>query len=339
MSQCDSMKTSWVAGAAIGLVGCSGSASLVLKTPVSNQCAKAGLLGCDQLSEGVLLYAEGKGSEGAAKLQSGAAQNSPEKVKQFAAQLDTLSSLPGAGTYAAALSEVAATLTLSAASSSAAKSGSPEDDAALASRSPLASSGARGIVTADTDVAQNRSGVAELPSSPPEWCEKFGKGTSCLLLGRGPLFLTEARAPRADCEGQFLAIIEGGRVSVELNSPLSIHGARILVPEGAALVLGQRPAPPKEEPSADAAPGKTPAPGRKLVAKLPAKPVEKPIENNEPDYEESDVVILDEVPPEWSCSLYFSGFVPYGTRPRGLAHPHPEFERPIEKSWNHEDGL
>jgi hypothetical protein len=289
------MKACWMAGAVVVSVGCGGSASLVLKTPVSKQCASVGLLGCDELSDGVLLYAEGKGREGAEKLQAGAAQNAPEKIKEFAELLETLSNLPGAGKYAGAISEVVATLTLTASSS---PTGAPSISSAgslaeLPSSSALDRS-ARGAVTADTDVAQHRSGLAEIPSYPPEWCAKFGKGTSCLLVARGPLFLTDARAPAADCKGQFLAIISGGQVAVELKSPLSIHGGRILVPTGAALVLGQRPEPPQE----------------------PTNSAEKPAEKSadKPD-EESEVVTLDDVAPEWSCSLYWSGFVPYSAEP------------------------
>lgn len=328
------MKTHWVAGAVLVLAGCGGSASLVLKTPVSNQCAQAGLIGCDELSEGVLLFAEGKQSEGAAKLQAGAAQNPPEKVKQFAAQLGTLSSLPGAGKYAAAIGQVAATLTLSAASSSAAGSGSPEDNAALASRSPLADPEPRGALTADTDIVQIRSGVAIPPTNPPDWCEKFGKGTACFVLGRGPLFLTDARASAPGCKGQFLAIIAEGQVSVELESPLSIHGARILVPANAALVFGQRAAPPKEEPTAEEPPQKPPLPGQKLSA----KPVPQPLQDKQTD-EASGEVVLDEVAPEWSCSLYFSGFVPYEAKPATAPQPSPKTERPPDKSWNQDGGF
>lgn len=312
--------------------GCGGSASLVLKTPVSNQCAQAGLVGCDELSEGVLLFAEGKQGEGAAKLQAGAAQNPPEKVKQFAAQLDTLSSLPGAGKYAGALRGVVATLTLSASSSSPAERATLDDDAALASRSPLASPAPRGALTADTDVAQIRSFVAELPTNPPDWCEKFGKGTACLVLSRGPFFLTDARASAPDCEGQFLSIIAEGQVSVELESPLSFHGARVLVPERAALVFGQRPKPREGAPSADEALEQKP--GQKAAAKS----LEKPALNKQAG-QDSDAVVLDDLAPEWSCSLYVSGFVPYETNPTATSQPSPNIERPPEKSWNQDGGF
>lgn len=197
--------------------------------------------------------------------------------------LGTLSNLPGAGKYAGALSEVVATLTLAAPSASADELKESGTGSGEPSSTALASD-SRGALTADTDAAQNRSGLVEIPSFPPEWCAKFGKGTSCVLLTRGPLFLTDARASAPDCEGQFLAIVAGGQVTVELNSPLMIHGGRILVPTDAALVLGQRPEPPKE---------------RESSVKMPAK--------------ESDRVILDDVSPEWSCPLYWSGFVPYDT--------------------------
>ena len=50
-------------GFALG-AGCAFAGSAALKSPVQQQCESAGLLGCPQMAEGVVLYAEGKQAEG-----------------------------------------------------------------------------------------------------------------------------------------------------------------------------------------------------------------------------------------------------------------------------------
>jgi len=86
---------------------CMDSANLLLKPPVNAGCAKAGLRGCDAMTEGVLLYVQGDKSAAETKIKEGAAQNAPAQVRAFASQLRLLKSVPGIEQYVAPLMEVA----------------------------------------------------------------------------------------------------------------------------------------------------------------------------------------------------------------------------------------
>jgi hypothetical protein len=285
--------------------GCAGSASMLLKSPVSNQCANAGLQGCDELSEGVLLHLDGKTAEARPKLAKGAAQNSPEKVKKFLELLQTLKETPGAGKYAASLDQVVAVLKADIRgperSPNDVSEGEAIDRSHSASRErgngPMAHGDRRGVVTADTDIGQIRDGLVKAPTGSPRWCtEVFGRGTTCRVLSRGPLFLTDLSPMGNDCEGQFVAVMEGIQVRAKVESPVRVHGARIVVVEKHTLVLGQR----------------------------PLEPFETGDEAAEP--EDVVTVVLDETPEERTCSLYWSGFVPYEINPYQGEQPSTEWE-------------
>jgi hypothetical protein len=83
------------------------SAGLVLKSPINSKCESAGLKGCPELTEGALLYVEGKKAEGKEQLLAGAAQNAPAKVKKFAAAIRELRNIPGVADKVKPLMEVA----------------------------------------------------------------------------------------------------------------------------------------------------------------------------------------------------------------------------------------
>jgi hypothetical protein len=89
------------------LCGC-GSAQLVLKSPVEDQCGKAGLKGCPELTDGVLFYVDGDKVKGKDHLLKGAAQNAPAKVRQFAKALKQLplDKIPGGNKYTKLVLEV-----------------------------------------------------------------------------------------------------------------------------------------------------------------------------------------------------------------------------------------
>jgi len=89
------------------LAGCGGGASLVLKAPIADKCAESGLKACDTITEGALLFAEGKKAEGKAKLQEGVAANSPDDVRTFARAVRLIGSLPGVNKYAGVAVEIA----------------------------------------------------------------------------------------------------------------------------------------------------------------------------------------------------------------------------------------
>jgi len=91
---------------AIGSAGC-GGATLILKQPVSKACEKAGLKGCEPLSEGVLLYVEGDKQRAKQSIKVAASENAPEKLRAFAEGLLLLDKIPGASKFTKPIAEVA----------------------------------------------------------------------------------------------------------------------------------------------------------------------------------------------------------------------------------------
>ena len=89
-----------------------GGASIILKSPVEDQCNKHGLRGCPDVVGGVMIYIDGDKPKGKDQMARGAAQNAPEKVKEFAQAVRTLplDKIPGAQKYTAIILEVADTL-------------------------------------------------------------------------------------------------------------------------------------------------------------------------------------------------------------------------------------
>ena len=86
-----------------------GGATIVLKSPVEDQCNKTGLQGCPDVVGGVLVYVDGDKPKGKDQMLRGAAQNAPEKVKAFAQAIRTLplDKIPGAQKYTTIIIEVA----------------------------------------------------------------------------------------------------------------------------------------------------------------------------------------------------------------------------------------
>lgn len=86
-----------------------GGASLILKSPLEDQCSKAGVQGCPEIVHGAIVYIEGDKPAGKDELTRGAAQNAPEKVKTFADGIRSLplNKIPGGQKYTALVIEVA----------------------------------------------------------------------------------------------------------------------------------------------------------------------------------------------------------------------------------------
>jgi hypothetical protein len=89
------------------LFACGGSVQVILKPPVEKQCSKAGLEGCPEFTQGVLMYIEGDEANGKVALEKGAAANAPAKVRKFAKMIKKLKKIPGASSYTVKIVEVA----------------------------------------------------------------------------------------------------------------------------------------------------------------------------------------------------------------------------------------
>lgn len=277
-------------------VACSTSPSMILRSPVSDQCARAGLQSCEQLADGVLLYVDGRRDEAMPKLSAGAADNTPERLTRFTELLGALENLPGASKYSASLQGVVATINVEA--SKKAKRGADDGrskEVRPMDREPNQREFPVRALSADADPRQLRDGLEISPTGGLGWCtEYFGEGTRCATVAQGPLYLTDAVPNGKSCEGQFLAVVSGDALGARFDAPLSIHGARIFVPSGSSLIFGQL-AEPKKETS-------EPKSGEKATSPSPSSEKKPPR------------VVLDEASPEWSCLLYWSGFVPYRSR-------------------------
>lgn len=92
-------------GSTCALVACVGGAQMMLKGPVTDQCTSVGLNGCDEITEGALLYADGKQIEGEKKLERGLHANAGKatELKKFADAIALVGRIPGASQYVAPL--------------------------------------------------------------------------------------------------------------------------------------------------------------------------------------------------------------------------------------------
>jgi hypothetical protein len=79
----------------------------VLKAPIQSQCASVGLRGCEDLTDGVLLYVEGDKDGAAAAIKTAVTKNNPAALQAFAGKLRMLRSIPGADQYIEPIMKVA----------------------------------------------------------------------------------------------------------------------------------------------------------------------------------------------------------------------------------------
>lgn len=291
-------KLAWFALLLAG-VGCSG-ASVILKTPIANECAATGLKGCPEIADGMLLYVEGDKAQALRSLAAGAAQNSPVEVRRFADAVAALEAVPGAAPYAATLQEAVQVLL--------ANAGTAQEPNSVVPAGSIPPSNGEGqvhqapgthVLTADTDPSRSRSGVAEpyAGNREPGWCRQIiGEVSTCSVLHRGPLFVTDVASLGPACAGQFVAVLgKSGRPKYLLSGPFDMHGARLLLAPDDTLVAGQ-----VEQRTAS---GITP-----------------------PAVSASDeaAVVLEETDPRFQCRLLWSGFQPYENH---LATPNSSVQR------------
>jgi hypothetical protein len=242
--------------------GCA-SARMILGEPVADECTSAGLKGCPELTEGVLLYVEGKPSEGTAKLEEGARENEPGKLREFAGTIEKVTSLPGISSYTAQVHAVAAILAGSAQEQEAA---SAKEKAAAVARiaerekakrrralSQVPEETADGVVPVDVDLTDESGGASSRtflrPSPPPEIqggttvpiaetgalpCQvgaPIGATMLCLTVAVGPLILTDLHTG-GECRSELFVLAgapEAPRWALALpaHSPVHVTGARL----------------------------------------------------------------------------------------------------------------
>ncbi len=220
---------------------CGLGARTILETPVTQRCEATGLKGCPKITDGVLLYLDGKHDEGSSKLRDGAAENEPEKLRAFADAVKKLASVPGADSYTAQLVEIASVLSPSESSPSAslAKTPSPEQLYAGTEGDP---EGKEPSPPAWSKVAGLRAGTS-FPDSDKKakacTVSLNGRSTSgtCVRAAIGPLVVTDLE--RVGPCSRDLLVVSGGLEGPlwVLASPLNVHGAAMMVQEAEPLTV------------------------------------------------------------------------------------------------------
>jgi len=269
---------------ALSASACTTSASTVLYTPLRQDCEKAQLENCKAMTEGVVAYVDGQTVQGSRRLLRAGSENTREGLVRYAELLERAQGLPRAGKYKKQLAEVV--LVLSHVES--------EEDSAAANEPDH-------VITADTDLYQARDGTVPPPATSPDWCSSnFGSDSKCVMVTRGPLFVTDVVSVGRLCRGQFASVVRGGSVRNHIEGPFDLHGGRLLLTSADTLVFGQKAAPPPPTPEPPPEP-----PAAKGKAKPPAPPAEPP--GPEPASAKS---LVNDVPKD-DCAFYWSGYVPY----------------------------
>lgn len=262
-----SVGPSWVAAAGLGLtLGCGASGASVLKSPVQDECESAGLTGCPQIADGVVLYADGKQAEGQDKLKSGAAANTPDDVRQFAKALAAVTSLPipGIGQYVGPINQIAELLATEADASAmlAAKSAPPPKSGKA--KATVAPSGEPGGREREREAPQGPSVVANdgpaisqtVSESTQAWsgrsqCHLFGRNVSCAPVQQGPFIVTDIVALPGCKDVMYVgsnardnpyqeAVTYVFKWAVEAEQP-GVHGAHLAVHPGESLLVAVEP--------------------------------------------------------------------------------------------------
>lgn len=167
--------------AAVGLVGCAmagGGAQAVLKAPVTSRCEKFGLDGCPDLVDGAIAYAEGDPQAGESALMRGVAANLDKAadLAEFAAALELIGKVPGAGQYVQPL-RPAITIIKEAAENAAAESATAASGASAAASAAALAPGQdgedpeRGAVTASS--ADSASATAKKTEDDSKLASNF----------------------------------------------------------------------------------------------------------------------------------------------------------------------
>lgn len=229
--------------------GCGGSARLVLESPVAERCTSAGLDACPQLTEGVMLYMEGKPEAARPKLEEAAGANSPEKIREFSDGLQMLQRIPGAGSYVGPLAEIAAMLSSPKKQEPAPKAVQaksvvarvPEsvpvvnlDDEPLPVKAPAKTVEGGTVVPAYENggqACQVASFLATVPST----------SGVCAVAAQGPITVTDLHVS-GDCPSDLYVLgsaATGPRWAVRVpgKNPLRVSGARLGVRTGETLTV------------------------------------------------------------------------------------------------------
>jgi hypothetical protein len=227
----------------IALTGCAfvacSASQLVLKAPLEDQCSDAGLRGCPELTDGILLYVQGEREEATSKLKSGAAKNAPDELREFAKKIRLLKSIPGVDKYAEPLLEVADLLASEpGGKSSKTAEARSEGTSTDGSKEPGRPKGTAGATVPSADTRSRKCNLY----GDASWQANFSTGR-CVNIAMGPATLTDLQTTGA-CRDE-LAVGAGDPHSptwvliAKPSAALSIHGARYVAQEDESLFVIQ----------------------------------------------------------------------------------------------------
>jgi hypothetical protein len=235
---------------ALGALGC-GAASMVIKPPVQQRCEAAGLKGCPEVVDGVMLYVEGDEAGATEKLRAGAAQNSPEDVRKFAQALVEVSGLPGASQFAGPVTQIAKLLVTQASAKGSVQTTVAVTTVAVAPTAtatrpvelPAASSPDRAelamfALTAPVDPTRTETeSLSFAGTTAPVTCEVAGNAALCVSRRVGPLMVTDMLA-LSGCPGRLFlgaSVADSGAMGLRWFAEASsagLTGARLFVSGG-----------------------------------------------------------------------------------------------------------
>lgn len=250
------------------LAGCA-SSQPVLGEPVLARCSERSLRACAELTDGIVLYADGDLATARAKLWRASSQNSPDDLMKFSASIQELGASPRADGYSEPLIEVATLLAMQADRAAQRAPKPPPPPAVLppapkpqaAAAESLSKAPRREIgfwITAETDPARLEGGVASPGTSPAKVpCGGlFGAGAAyCIKATEGPFVVTDIKVVPG-CPNE-LFVAAGSSTSPRWallstsGSPLAVHGGRLFVKAREFLFVGAQ-APKIEKVSTDA---------------------------------------------------------------------------------------
>ncbi len=215
-------------------------ARLLLKDPIDKKCTDAGLKNCQDITEGLLLYAEGKPEDGKPHLRTAALANSPDQVQTFATAITAIGDIPGTAKYLGPVLDAARFLAFTASAG-----GAPSSPSAVADDSGNQPS-SRSAMASAIDMDRLLGGMATPLANPSAVrCGAGGIAASCVRVASGPMLLTGvyfvgqcpevALALSADSNGDMGA--PRWAVTVSRSQPV-LNGAQLLVPVGQSLFVG-----------------------------------------------------------------------------------------------------
>lgn len=243
------------------ILGCA-SAQDQIQVPVQRRCKGIGLVECGELTEGVLLYAEGDIERGRKKLWDAGSKNKSPDLRTFASSLVQLGTTPKAEEHAESLIDAANLLIVlaerpnpielqPAAPLASAKAEGKKDDAGAAAGPGKPSERKKKerntlvLLSADTDPSRMEGGIASPGASPAKVPCASPAGSSpavCIKAMEGPFVVTDLIG-LGGCPNDLFAAAGGSTsprwiLPSSSNAPLSVHGSRLVVKAGEFLFIG-----------------------------------------------------------------------------------------------------